>query len=195
MRKNYLAIITLTVSLILLGTREILAQTTPPDFPACSNPQGTLRVQYNSGTHGIVGDSASHSGSDSVYSVDEERTVQCFCTLDGGGIQTNWWKISSLTQNEIDTLVNLGWHFVPSGLPWGLSPDPYMAKNSEYACGGQNSITTASVQGTSTSRSAGAVLGLAGTGGSYMPLIFALFGIVSTFLGIIIWNRRNSAEA
>lgn len=173
------AIIFAATLFILAG--EVNAQT-PPDFPACSNPQGTLKVSYNSGTHGIAGDTQVYSGSDTVYSVDEFRTLQCFCSVDGEGTQTNWWKISSLTQDEIDTLKNLGWVYVPSGEPWGLSNDPYMAKNSEYACGGGSS--SGSVAAASTGGSV-----LAATGTSLQVLVSFLGGLMLLLSGWILKRK------
>ncbi|OGM19105.1 hypothetical protein A2686_00915 [Candidatus Woesebacteria bacterium RIFCSPHIGHO2_01_FULL_38_10] len=162
---------------------------TVPSFPACSNPQGSLIVSYNNGTHGIVGDTKIYSGSDSVYSVTDTTLIQCFCAEDGSGIQTNWWKISSLSQEEIDTLNNLGWVFVPSGMPWGLVDEPYMAKNSEYACRGGSSTS-------SSGNSGGQVLALAAsnsnvlasTGGSIYLLFVFLAGLI--FLGLGIFLRK-----
>ncbi len=105
-----------------------------PDFPSCVNPTGSLVTTYSSGTHGIVGRLGEFVGSDAVYSVGDFNMIQCFCSANGLGIQTNWWKISSLSQNQIDQLIKLGWIFVPSGTPWGLTASAYMAQNIDYSC-------------------------------------------------------------
>src|SRR3989344_2032580 len=78
-----------------------VSATEAPSFPSCSNPQGTKKVSYDSGTHYIVGRETGVSGSDAVYYTGE-NLIQCFCAEDGSGIQTNWWKISSLEQTAID---------------------------------------------------------------------------------------------
>lgn len=129
-----LSIVLLQIVLLFAVVGAVNAAT-PPDFPLCSNPQGTLKVSYDSGTHGIVG-GTSGTGSDTVYYTGEDTLMQCFCSTNGSGIQTNWWKISSLTQDEIDQLKKLGWTYIPSGANWGLDDSSYMAKNIDYTCGG-----------------------------------------------------------
>ncbi len=104
-----------------------------PNFPSCSNPQGTLKVSYSSGTHYIVGGTGL-SGSDSVYYTGDNSLIQCFCADNGSGIQTNWWKLNTLSQEQIDQLVKLGWVYIPSGSTWGLESASYMAINQYYSC-------------------------------------------------------------
>jgi len=130
-----------SLALLLVSGSEVLGVNTP-NFPTCSNPSGTLIVNYDNGTHGIPGSSESYVGSDKVYSLGEGNHTQCFCSVAGSGIQTNWWKISSLDQEQIQTLKNLGWHFIPDGSAWGLQEGAYMAYNSAYACGGSSTSTT-----------------------------------------------------
>lgn len=119
---------------LFLAQGRVASAYTIPNFPTCSNPNGTLLVSYNSGTHGIVGSTAVYQGSDKVYSVANGNALQCFCAEDGSGIQTSWWKVSSLNQDEIQTLKNLGWYFIPDGSAWGLEEGAYMAKNNNYSC-------------------------------------------------------------
>lgn len=125
----------LFAGVFLLSAANVLAVEVP-EYPVCSNPQGTLKVSYESGSHAIVGEEGLREGKDEVYSLDGERLLQCLCEENGDGTQTNWWKVSSLTQEEIEILVKLGWQYVPSGANWGLESAPYLAMNSEYACGG-----------------------------------------------------------
>jgi hypothetical protein len=106
-----------------------------PDFPSCSSPRGTVRVSYDSGIHGIPGDAGRYEGSDIVYTVSDSQLVQCFCAASKSGIQTNWWKISSLSADQVSFLKNLGWIYIPSGSAWGLQDSPYMAQNSNINCG------------------------------------------------------------
>lgn len=134
----------LIVFILLLVSGSNVMAATPPAFPTCSNPSGTLVVSYVDGQHGIVGSSANYVGADKVYSLGENNYMQCFCASDNSGIQTNWWKTSSLTEEQIQTLKNLGWYFVPNGAAWGLSEGSYMAKNTNFSCGGGgNPITPA----------------------------------------------------
>ena len=141
----FLAFIVTAFSFILAG--NVFAQSTQPSFPACSNPSGKLRISYADGQHAIVGESGLQVGADAVYDLEAGNVQQCFCSVDGSGVQTNWWKISSLDQDEIDSLVKLGWYFVPSGTPWGLDSSAYMAYNSLYACGGGFTTTSTSNPG------------------------------------------------
>lgn len=192
MNKALKLIFTLFLSGVLLNSRIAIADAqVAPDFPTCSNPQGTIRVQYSEGVHGIAGSSSEFSGSDTVYDVDDITHIQCFCSEDGDGIQTNWWKVSSLSQQEIDVLRNLGWAFIPSGLTWGLDDSSYFAQNKDYACGGSDSSSddnndsgNGEVLGTSTSSDQeGAVLGLAATGNSLALYTFLIAGLIFVVSG------------
>lgn len=184
--------LSLVFSLLMLSPTQTKAQAVVPSFPACSNPQGTLKVSYENGIHGIVGNTSQFSGSDSVYIIDDISLIQCFCADDGQGIQTNWWKISSLTQDEIDSLKKLGWLFIPSGSVWGLDSSPYLAKNSDYDCNGvvNENNNSSSGQDSSTAAAAepktGSVLGLAATGNSSLIYSLLILGLASILLGKIL---------
>ncbi|OGM19943.1 hypothetical protein A2955_01140 [Candidatus Woesebacteria bacterium RIFCSPLOWO2_01_FULL_37_19] len=171
------------------------AQRVEPDFPACSNPSGSLKISYADGQHAIVGETGLRSGSDAVYDLADGNVLQCFCSVDSSGIQTNWWRAGSLTQEEIDTLFNLGWTFVPDGSLWGLTSEAYLAKNSLYACGGgssssssNSSSSTGSVLATAASTQ-GAVLGLAATGDAIVIFGFALLGLIFLLLGFYLRHK------
>lgn len=159
-----------------------------PNFPACSNPQGTLVVSYDSGIHGVVG-GTSYSGNDKVYKIDNENLVQCLCTTDGKGIQTNWWKASSLDEEQINILKNEGWIYVPNGTVWGLDESAYIAKNVDYSC--TSNGTGGGSSSNSSSSSTGQVLGLAFTGN--IKLIYSIFalGFLSLAYGQILHRARN----
>jgi len=199
-----LKIFVLAISLISISfasANSVKAQVTPPDFPLCSNPQGTIKVNYDSGVHGIPGDPNAYSGSDSVYTIDADRTQQCFCSEAGNGIQTNWWKVNSLNQEEIDSLVKLGWNFIPSGSVWGLDASAYMAFNSTYSCASTNSTATSSgsdnIQGNvlaAATSTGGSVLGLAATGNLLTIAFYATLGVISLLFGIILKRSRASSE-
>ena len=172
--KNLLSAILVAV-LFSVTARNAFA-VAPPTFPVCSNPQGSLKASYDSGSHGVPGNSSNFTGKDSVYTLSGDTLVQCLCADNGQGIQTNWWKVSSLTSDEIAILVSQGWTQIPDGSSWGLDQAPYLAKNSNFACfpgtGGPE------VLGAST----GDVLGLATTGNAAFILSVILSGL--TFLGI-----------
>lgn len=143
--------------------------TTAPNFPACAAPTGSLIASYDSGTHGIVGSTSLYSGSDRVYQVSDTQVTQCFCSSDGSGIQTNWWKSSSLSQEQIDLLISQGWHYIPDGDLWGLSTGSYLAQNINYSCLPSASNPPAPTTTTTTSSSGGEVQGT-GTGGAVLGL-------------------------
>lgn len=204
-------LILLTIFSLFVGTNIALALDIP-DFPNCTNPQGVVKVQYPSGTHGIVGDSAAYMGSDSVYQLDSGNLIQCFCSVDGQGIQTNWWRDSSLPEEDKQTLLNLGWIFVPNGALWGLEKQAYFAKNSTYSCagnvggsggGGQAGGNDGgdglgcAVRDCSNQGAAGEVLGistaLAATGGAFLPFVLALIGVLAVTFGVIL-NLRSSRK-
>jgi hypothetical protein len=105
-----------------------------PNFPSCSAPQGTIKVSYPNGNHGIVGSMAQYQGRDTVYTINDTMTVQCFCSPTNQGIQTNWWKTSSLTDSEMKILINQGWTYVPNGELWGLQNSGYMTRNLNFTC-------------------------------------------------------------
>lgn len=148
-----------------------------PTFPICSNPQGELIVRYDSGVHGIVGSSLTYTGSDAVYRLTDVTLLQCFCDESGNGIQTNWWKTSSLTTDEQKTLTRQGWEYIPDGSAWGLSSGAYFAKNSTYLCNG--------------GLGGGDVLGLASTGSMQTILTFALLGFSSLIMSLYLRSHRH----
>ncbi len=160
-----------------------------PNFPSCTNPQGTMIASYDNGRHCVAGGS-SYSGSDRVYKINDNSIVQCLCAIEGNGIQTNWWKASSLDEGQINTLKSEGWIYIPTGSVWGLDQDTYMAKNVSYSCtsggtGGGSGSTS------STSSSIGQVLGLAFTGN--IKLIYSIFvlGVLSLIYGQILHRARS----
>lgn len=108
-----------------------------PTFPRCPNPGGTLVVSYPEGWHWIVGDPQLKWGSDSVYHIGNNNYVQCYCPLNGvtdQGIQTNWLKVSNITETEKNQLLAQGWILVGNGADFGLPQGAYLAKNSFFTC-------------------------------------------------------------
>jgi hypothetical protein len=167
-----------------------------PTFPTCSNPSGDLKVNYETGEHAIVGESSLRSGSDSVYWLSNQNALQCFCPDQGMGIQTNWWKIVDLTQENIDGLTKQGWNFIASGRDWGLAADPYLTKNIDYTCnpgGNDNSNGTGGGGETlsSSTGTGGSVLGLAGTGDNAKYIGFLALGVSLALAGFSLRKRIN----
>jgi hypothetical protein len=176
-----------------LAVKQVSAVSTPV-FPVCTNPQGTLKVKYDSGIHGIVGSSAEYRGSDSVYTVDDDQLMQCFCPDNGTGIQTNWLKAQNFTETDIAILKSQGWIYIPNGALWGLENTSYVAKNIEYSCHN----TGGSVGGTTTSSTSPVkdILSAATTTVSHLALtgnaaqLYSLFGM-GTFSVILGYFLRK----
>lgn len=136
---------TLLASVLLLALSAVPVRAIDvPNFPSCTSPTGSVKVSYDSGVHGIPGDSGEYVGSDIVYTVSDSTLVQCFCAVSGSGIQTNWWKVDSLEQSQVDQLTSAGWIYIPDGSAWGLDPVPYLSKNSNFSCGGAPTPTPTS---------------------------------------------------
>ncbi len=161
-----------------------------PDFPFCFNPQGTVVASYSSGTHGIPGDGNVYEGSDTVYAFNDKQLIQCFCPPTGTGIQTNWWKFSELSQDQVNNMVAAGWVYIPDGSAWGLDNAPYLAKNYRFECvfggkgggGGESQVTTSSSGGGQVlGIGGGEVLGLASTGNKAQIYGFLAFGAVLVY--------------
>ena len=169
----------LALTLFNLAVAWPVQAVTTPSFPACSNPQGNLRVEYSTGTHGVPGNTNTYTGSDAVYNLTDSTLAQCLCLDTGQGIQTNWWKVSSLNQSEIDILVNSGWTFIPDGSLWGLDPEPYLTQNSDYTCGGTGG-------GDVLGASVGQVLGLAATGDNLTVYALVVVGLSSLFISLAV---------
>lgn len=181
--------------LLLIGsiTPKAYAQTVP-SFPSCSNPQGSVRVSYSEGTHGIVGNGGTFAGSDTVYTLSDDTAMQCFCADNGDGTQTNWWHAASLTPEEIQILKNHGWISVPNGELWGLAAGEWLAFNSSYSCqGGSTNSSSSDSSGQILAASTGTggdVLGLATTGN--IVSIYALAGFGLTSLAVSFLLKKHS---
>lgn len=161
--------------IVLVASATKAGAVATPSFPSCVSPQGTKKVEYLEGTHGVPGQFSENRGSDRVYSLTDTTLLQCLCREDGSGVQTNWWRISSLTEDEINELRRLGWVYVPDGQLWGLDASAYMALNSDYSCNGQGGQILA----TSTS----SVLGLAATGDKLPIWYLSAVGVVALIGG------------
>lgn len=183
----------LVSTFVFLQTGSAYAAPTPPGFPSCVNPNGTLKVQFNEGLHGIPGTTADYRGSDKVYQVSSEQLIQCFCPESGDtGIQTNWWKLGTISDQDLQDLKNQGWSYIPNGSLWGLDPVSYVAKNDQYTCRG-------SVNGIGGGSENKGVLGagtLAATGTTLASKLATIFGAVLLLGGaftfvFISFKKRN----
>lgn len=187
---NRLLTIGVTAVLFAFAPTETRAAITQAQaFPACTTPQGTIISQYSSGTHGIAGSTATYEGSDTVYRIDGEKIVQCFCPQDGSGIQTNWLKASGFSESQIQEYKDAGWIFIQNGLNWGLDDSPFLAYNMTYSCG-NGGTGGSSGSSSSSSDSAGSasavkdVLGLASTGDGILLYVLGFLGISFLLLGL-----------
>jgi hypothetical protein len=178
------------------------------DFSACVNPQGTRIASYDAGLHGIVNNTGSYAGSDSVYLLSNGNAMQCFCGANNEGIQTNWLKNTGFSDAEISVLKNQGWTSIPDGSVWGLEAVQYFAMNSSYSCaatpgkaneggsntgGGSTSPSTnngSSVLGASTT----VLSNLANTGNSLLFYTTLTVGISLILLGLFLPRTNKSSR-
>src|SRR5471030_2256194 len=73
-----------------------------PTFGTCLNTQwNQTQVNYGS-NHGVV-DTGTFDGTDTIYS-SNGNVLQCLCTGEGLGHQTNWLKASNYSSSQIDYL-------------------------------------------------------------------------------------------
>lgn len=136
-------VLSLAIFTFILTVSALTATGVKASFPSCSNPQGDLKVHYDSGQHGIVGESGTRSGVDDVYFVDSyDQLLQCFCGSEGEGIQTDWLYAGEIDLTQIENYINSGWILVANGADWGLIEGQYLARNSSYICGGQEVTPT-----------------------------------------------------
>lgn len=175
-----------------------------PVFPYCINPQGTIKASYDNGIHGIAGKTGTYEGKDVVYTLSENSLLQCFCPADGKGIQTNWFKATGLSENEIAVLKSEGWIYIPNGALWGLDSAPYIAKNLDFSCpasggggssnGGSNSNSNSGSGGSvlgSAVGGVGQVLGLASTGNNIFLLGTSIVSGISLITGLFLKKRSK----
>lgn len=198
----YIGIILLLIVSFVIVNKSYA--TSIPTFPSCLNPQGTIKVNYNNGNHGVPGDTSSYSGIDTVYYLTEDTLTQCLCPENGNAIQTNWWKIDQLSEKEIKEFTGQGWIYVPDGSAWGLDESTYLAQNIKYSCvggkGGSSNGNSSTHNSSSSNTSSGSqssgqangastggnILGLASTGNIMSIYIFIIFGISLLLSGIYI---------
>lgn len=190
----------LLLSLLLLPVFAGRTFAVEVDSPSCLTPNGRVIADYATGDHGIVGQ-GNKIGADKVYSL-ETGALQCFCGEDGHGIQTNWLNASNLSQDQIKIYESQGWIYVPTGASWGLSDDPYIAKNADYTChsttgGGEGQRPNNPTDGKSDGRTdgAGSIVqaakgSLASTGNTLFIIQVFLAGVLLTATGVIL-NKRS----
>ncbi len=204
MKRTYILLIFFV--LFHLSVQQSFALNEPPIF-SCQSPVGSTIADFNEGTHGIAGDSATYVGSDRVYQIDSNHVVQCFCPHDSNdGIQSNWAILTDTSEETINYYQKLGWTYVPNGTAWGLSNSGYIVQNVSYACHGDrgsytpsdsnNNNSSNSNSSSSNSNSsvigdlgsyhpAGDILGvstLAATGNDKAILLFTFLGISSALI-------------
>lgn len=131
MNKKTLSILGISATLYLSVAFPAQANSVP-NFGTCLNPQWSVS-QVNQGTnHGVI-NVGSFPGTDTIYE-SNGNVMQCLCTDSGSGYQTNWLKVSGLSEDEVANLRAQGWIYVPYGDDWGLDKGPYLAQNATYAC-------------------------------------------------------------
>lgn len=128
----------LTTFAFLLMTFLIPVNKVQAFSSGCPNPGGTVIASYPTGMHQIVGGGLL-SGSDTVYKINDNLFIQCFCPDNGGtGIQTVFMKTN--------TSPGSGWIQI-NGIDWGLPAGTYFARNSSSNCNGCNTTTNVTISG------------------------------------------------
>ncbi len=202
MKKLSIALLTLLFLHSFVSPTFALSE--PPTF-TCEAPVGNTIADFNEGTHGIAGESATFVGSDIVYSVDSDHVLQCFCPTDSNsGIQSNWAKLNDTSEETINYYQKLGWSYVPNGTAWGLDDSAYIVKNEYFGCHGDrggisdsgSSSSSSSNNSSNSNSSSGSTLGdsgmdrgglilgdtLAFTGNNGMILMYVTLGLAFAFL-------------
>lgn len=129
--------LTIILLISLYFTQVVKAEFITPSFDSCHNPTGSVQADYSTGQHAIVGVIGLQNGSDKVFSNGNNDYTQCFCPSSGnGGIKTNWLAAGSISKEDQNVLITQGWNYIENGADWGLSNQPYLAKNIEFSCGG-----------------------------------------------------------
>ncbi len=178
-----------------------------PAFSSCLNPQSpqaNLQIT-NTGTHGVPGNEQAFTGVDKVYSSESNllssaTVMQCLCPDNGQGIQTNWWKVSELSEEERKTLEAQGWIYIPEGSAWGLDHVPYLAQNTNYSCKSSNQESSSGQNNSNSNNNSSsnqnvlgaatqAVLGLANTGD--IIFLYSVLGIGILSFGIAFLLKKN----
>lgn len=168
-------------------------------FTSCLTPTGNVIANYPDGTHGIVGFD-SREGRDVVYSLGNDNAMQCFCSPQNTGIQTNWMSTKGLSEDEVKVFKSQGWIYVPSGHPWGLAEGSYLAQNIDFSCNGGS--TPGGGDGKSDGRSDGksdghssTVQGSRGDLASTGNILFVLgtlgAGVILVATGLVIGKKKK----
>lgn len=166
---------------------QVYASPTVPTFPSCVNPQGALKVSYDSGSHAIIGMDGLKTGSDKVFMVsDYKELIQCFCPENGNGIQTNWYAADKLSSSDIEFLKKEGWLYAADGAAWGLAQLPYVAKNYDYNCKPSTGATPTPTPATSVQ----GVLSLASTGNTAFLYGLMVVGFTSIVTGLFLRIKK-----
>lgn len=197
MKNLLIAIIFSFIVFAILGANSASAES----VTSCLNPTGTTKVSYPGGEHTIAGETTPRTGSDTVYTLDADNLMQCFCAENGDGVQTDWIRISGMSDEDIKVKKSQGYIYVPNGTAWGLDDAPYLAKNTDFACkskdsGSSNNNSSSSSSNNNSSSSnnnssspVGQVLALASTGNMLFIVLVFVAAVASYTLGMFL--RRS----
>lgn len=127
----------ITLIFLFFADSSVSAQMTLPPFTRCNNPSGSAVADYSDGEHAIVGIAGLKTGSDKVFDQGSDNYTQCYCPASGEtGVKTDWLAAGSISKEDQNVLITQGWVYIANGADWGLSNQPYLAKNSEFSCAG-----------------------------------------------------------
>ncbi|HSW96972.1 MAG TPA: LPXTG cell wall anchor domain-containing protein [Candidatus Saccharimonadales bacterium] len=204
------------ITFLLLGfiasaaifSAPVFADYQTPTFPLCTNPQGSVIANWDTGSHAIAGQMSQVDGKDTVYKLDDalNKVTQCYCPpTELNGIQTNWLQASNISEEEKQQLLNNGWVYIENGSSWGLANAPYLAQNMSFVCNSSTPPTpviTAVVQGadvtnnnsssnssSSSSSSSNTPSSLPNTGDSVTLLEITGVGILSILISFLLKKK------
>ncbi|MEK7571576.1 MAG: hypothetical protein AAB553_04845 [Patescibacteria group bacterium] len=184
MNKQLLATTLTTVVFLSAATA---ASASEPNFGSCLNPQWSVDQVNNSSNaqHGVI-NIGTFAGIDTIYK-SGANVLQCLCTPEGKGYQTNWMNVKDLSETDIKVYQNQGWIYLTTGASYGLEDSAYLAKNSEYSCKECTPTPTpeSKVAGDSATNTGTAITTLAKTGNMAVIAGFFIAGAVFLALGFL----------
>lgn len=201
---HFLTIFIASLLLVFIWVPSVKAEyQIPSSFTSCHNPVGAIKADYPVGEHAIVGVIGLKTGSDKVFAVGEDNYTQCFCPTTGStGVKTNWLAAGQISKEDQNVLITQGWVYIANGADWGLSNQPYLAKNTEFSCSGGNESqgggggTSEGDRGSSGQGGGGEVLGISTLADTASD--FTKYQVLLTILlaiGLIIYGYKIQKTA
>jgi hypothetical protein len=173
----------------VINSDLVSLQTYSPDYFKAFNPNN----EFEKWALSEVSETNEIPNGMEVFSLEGDNFTQCYCPTNGQiGIKTNWLAAGSISKEDQNVLITQGWVYILDGAGWGLSNQPYLAKNTEFSCnggggggteGGGGGGTNGSSNGSGGTNGAGGggdVLGISTLAGTNSP--YSKYQILATIL-------------